>query len=456
MVWNVSNHLPEGLSYASSVVYNNRVYVFGGTKESGASNRIYYAPFVNGILGEWITDPLTLSHPVSGASAIVNNGYIYVMGGITTGFTKVVISIKVNNDGSVFSIDSNGDVALGALPEPLAFATSITNNGYIYIMGGTTTGGATNKVYYTQQGLLGQGLLSPWTLSTSLPSQLTNATSIVNNNYVYVMGGTASGNMVYYAPLVNGILGSWITSPNRLPGTGTGATSIVHNNYIYVIAAGNGNARNKVYYAQINSPVGVWNVSPYELPNGFYAAMSILYDNYVYVMGGGNNSGVLNTVYYANVSELIPTSNVCFPAGTPVETDQGILSIEKINPDIHTIHKCPLVITKTITDETYLVNIKKNALGVNYPSANTTLSQNHKVMYNGKMRTANQLIHHKNVSKVNYNGDPLYNVLMEEYSYIRVNNLICETLDPHTIIANLYKREDKPKGKRKTQTLVFN
>jgi hypothetical protein len=265
------------------------------------------------------------------------------------------------------------------------------------------------------------------------------------------MGGTTSGDLVYYAPLANG-LGNWTTSPNRLPGTATGATSFVNNNTIYVIAEGNPQSRNKVYYARINSPVGAWSVSPYELPNGIYASTSILNDNYVYVMGGANNN-VLDTVYYANVSDLIPpipVSNVCFPGGTPVETDQGTFSIEKINPKIHTIRNSPINITKTVSKETYLVMFKKDALGINYPSATTIMSQQHAVMYKGRMRTAKYLLDKGKGSKVPYAGEPLYNVLMKEHSYIRINNLVCETLDPSTLIAKLYGVK---KGKR--QSLVL-
>jgi hypothetical protein len=44
----------------------------------------------------------------------------------------------------------------------------------------------------------------------------------------------------------------------------------------------------------------------------------------------------------------------------------------------------------------------------------------------------------ENVKKVRYNGDILYNVLMEDYNAIYANNLLCETLDPDNIIAKLY------------------
>jgi hypothetical protein len=42
---------------------------------------------------------------------------------------------------------------------------------------------------------------------------------------------------------------------------------------------------------------------------------------------------------------------------------------------------------------------------------------------------------YKNVHKIKYNGDILYNVLLEKYDKILVNNLICETLHPNNVVA---------------------
>jgi hypothetical protein len=139
---------------------------------------------------------------------------------------------------------------------------------------------------------------------------------------------------------------------------------------------------------------------------------------------------------------IIPIANICFPAGTPIETNNGKIPIEKINPQIHTIRNKPIVgITKTIyaTDK-YLVCFEKDSLGNNIPSQKTIISKNHKIFYNGKMIRANEFIGlNDKITKIRYKGEILYNVLMEEYDKIIVNNLICETLYPENGIAKLYK-----------------
>jgi len=132
---------------------------------------------------------------------------------------------------------------------------------------------------------------------------------------------------------------------------------------------------------------------------------------------------------------------VCFIAGTPITTDFGDIAIDQIVPEIHTINnKKILKITKTISLNNYLVCFDKNALGINYPSQKTIMSSNHSILYNGKMIKAKNFINvFKNVYKIAYNGDVLYNVLMEKYDTITVNNLICETLNPENYIALLYR-----------------
>jgi len=131
---------------------------------------------------------------------------------------------------------------------------------------------------------------------------------------------------------------------------------------------------------------------------------------------------------------------ICFPSGTPVETDQGNIEIQKIKPSIHTIRGNKIVaITKTVTIEDKIVCIEKDALGTNIPSQKTFISRSHKLLYNKQMVKAKDLICQvEGVYNKKYNGEILYNVLLETYEKMIVNNLIVETLDPENIVALLY------------------
>jgi hypothetical protein len=137
-----------------------------------------------------------------------------------------------------------------------------------------------------------------------------------------------------------------------------------------------------------------------------------------------------------------PISNICFPAGTLIKTDQGIFPIEKLHLNInkYTIDKQPIQhITKTVTQDPYLICFEKNALGPNMPSEKTTITKEHKILFEGNYKSAEKFLKQSNkVKKVKYNGELLYNVLLENHGSMQVNNLICETLHPDNLIAKLY------------------
>ena len=165
----------------------------------------------------------------------------------------------------------------------------------------------------------------------------------------------------------------------------------------------------------------------------------------------GVNEGSGQTVIgKANVNVIILSppapSNICFPAGTPVLTDQGEVAIDKIDPEKHTIRTNKIEgITKTTSIENYVVMIKKDAFSRNVPCRDTTMSANHKIMFKNQMVQARDFvdknIHPDNIYKIPYSGETLYNVLLEtKHDLMIVNNLIAETLSPNSINAWLFRK----------------
>lgn len=154
----------------------------------------------------------------------------------------------------------------------------------------------------------------------------------------------------------------------------------------------------------------------------------------------------------------IATSNICFPAKTPVTLDQGIINIEEIDPSIHTIDNKPIVaVTQTKSFKDYLVCFDKDALGANLPSANTLISPEHKILHNGHLIKSKDFVDHfEHVYKVNYNGEILYNVLLDDYYKMSVNNLTVETLHPDCDVARLYNGREKTIKSDQAITKVMN
>jgi hypothetical protein len=60
----------------------------------------------------------------------------------------------------------------------------------------------------------------------------------------------------------------------------------------------------------------------------------------------------------------------------------------------------------------------------------------------------------ENVKKIDYNDEILYNILMEEYETVNVNNLVCETLHPEHVIAKLYNSKYRQEDKNKIIVLM--
>jgi uncharacterized delta-60 repeat protein len=141
-------------------------------------------------------------------------------------------------------------------------------------------------------------------------------------------------------------------------------------------------------------------------------------------------------------SPLLPTPIVpiCFPAGTFVSTDQGDIPIELIDPNFHTICNENIVaVTETIMMEKYIVCIEKNAFGYNMPDKKTFITKYHCIKYNNKLIEAYRFIGRlRGVYYVKYNGELLYNILMNKHYVININNLKVETLYPKNVIARLY------------------
>jgi hypothetical protein len=132
-----------------------------------------------------------------------------------------------------------------------------------------------------------------------------------------------------------------------------------------------------------------------------------------------------------------PPSPTCFPAGTPIATDQGVIDIEKLTP-AHSIRGVPVVAVTRSTGHRTVISLPRSSLYVNVPSQDTYCSLEHKVFHNGRMTKARDLVTKcAHVTKVVHDGAPLYNVLLPVHSRMVVNNLVAETLHPQNAAARV-------------------
>jgi hypothetical protein len=143
------------------------------------------------------------------------------------------------------------------------------------------------------------------------------------------------------------------------------------------------------------------------------------------------------TPYEFTYSEL--QSRICFPAGTTVQTDQGILEIQLITSD-HTIEgKRVVALTKTYGMDADLVCFKRGAIRKNYPTKRTVMTRCHRLWLKGELVSAQRLLDQPGVSLIPYEGEKLYNVLLEEKGRMKVHGMWVETLDPINPIAKFFR-----------------
>jgi uncharacterized delta-60 repeat protein len=155
----------------------------------------------------------------------------------------------------------------------------------------------------------------------------------------------------------------------------------------------------------------------------------------------GPISFILARYFYTPIpAPPVPIAPICFPAGTPVLTDQGYIEIDKIEPIDNTINGRPIIaITKTITPYDKLVCFERGSLGYNIPNRTTYISTEHCIVYRNKLIEAHKFVNRKRrIYYIRYNGKYLYNILMNRHYSMIVNNIKVETLNPRNIIAKLY------------------
>jgi hypothetical protein len=157
-------------------------------------------------------------------------------------------------------------------------------------------------------------------------------------------------------------------------------------------------------------------------------------------------SGIYDSISFVTILEpsyFTLISDICFPAGTMVLTDQGSFPIETL--EHQTIHgKKILCVTKTISSDAELICFEKNAVSENVPHTRTVMTRKHRLLLEDILIRALDLVNHDTIHTQPYQGEYLYNVLLEEPSTMNIYGLVCETLNPHSNIAKFYLNSLNP------------
>jgi len=182
-----------------------------------------------------------------------------------------------------------------------------------------------------------------------------------------------------------------------------------------------------------NQPIDSWNTASVTDMTGIFSGATSFSQNI-------STWNVTSVTTVDPATALFIIASACFPANTPITTNQGIIAIDKIDPKIHTIRNKKIVaVIQTINQDKNIVCIEKAALGKNLPSERILISNNHRILFQGKMIKAKDFVGKvNNIYFVKYTGEVLYNILMEEHDKMVINNLIVETMHPENRVAKLY------------------
>jgi sugar lactone lactonase YvrE len=439
----------SGFNYTENVVFDNTGFPNGYLYVMDSTNTIYKVD-VNGNKTIFITN---LNGHYIGMAFDKNNNLYY--------------SSSSNN---IYKIDSNGNTTVfingsGILSYPLGIA--FNNNGDLLIANN-------NNNYiskYDSNGRLINGtfIYIPNNFWFNLIVDKNNNIYAINNGQ-YINKYDSYGNLIstiYYDP-TGSILGLAFDNVDNLYFTNDNASIVTKYTTLPTItsispSSGTTSGGTSVIITGSNF-LNTTSVTIRGIDVTSFTVVSSAQITCITPAGSAGTASLVVTVpdttsataTYTYTEPVI--SDICFPEGTPITTDQGNFPIEKINIDIHTIHNKPIVaITKTISQDTHLVCFEKHSLGFNKPNKKTITSKNHKLYYNEKMIKAHHFLgEFENVTEIEYNGEILYNVLMEKYDKLKVNNLTFETLHPKNIIAKLYTSNFDKKYKDKIIVMINN
>ena len=150
--------LTLGVRFGNAVAYNGTIYEFNGRQGGTEVTTVYYAPInTDGSIGTWNTTS-SLNTPAESADVGVYDQFIYSIGGDNPPTQlNTVQYAPINNSGTL----GTWVTSTYTLPLAVEYASSVINNGYIYIMGGCTsscgdfTGSGSKYMFYAAFGSSG-------------------------------------------------------------------------------------------------------------------------------------------------------------------------------------------------------------------------------------------------------------------------------------------------------------
>lgn len=204
----------------------------GGIQGGTVSAAIYCAPIdTNGNFGTWVNSSnnpaiVDFPYPVRDHVMTVINRRGYLIGGVMNGTTPT-------SNIYYSEFDDNGMMSewrqAPPFPETVYGASVVVTNEKVYVLGGILNGAYSNKIYFAT--IRADGSLGTWGFGGTLPDTLSSARTLLTAGKVYILGGykggltalTATyyvsmpGGLNDYSPYYNGLIGITPVDKFKLP-----------------------------------------------------------------------------------------------------------------------------------------------------------------------------------------------------------------------------------------------
>lgn len=298
-LWEEEEGVLGSLNFSSSqriLKTEKGIFIMGGRVNDKISNSVKYAKYNGAGKYENAENQYNLPEALENFSVIGDGDYIFVIGGATVnGISDKIYSSKLDE----FEILGEWRI-VGTLPKPLSNASIIKINTTLFIIGGDDEEIVSNQIYKST--LLDNGAISPVVVYTEMPLALTNCKLVLTKNKLYIMSGIKEDgieNNDIYSSLFTSSGGlSAFNKEGKIPGTFLGANLIYTANNVFVIGGiKNGRANTLVYRAGIDIKGNIWswyNGGSLPRPNANSAAL--ITTNKLYLLGGYNDRDLADTL----------------------------------------------------------------------------------------------------------------------------------------------------------------
>ncbi len=206
--WQRMADLPEARDNGYAVAYDGYIYVIGGRNWFDSKNTVFYGKIEeDGKVAEWLTTT-PLPEEVVGHACVVYDGYIYVIGGYdyNVGIKNKVFYAKIEDDHTIKEWYETT-----SLPLPLSGLTALVYNGKIYVFGGKSTNQSEIDSVYCAE-IKEDHSLGEWKLVGVMPYKAHFLQSGLWKGYIYIAGGHEENGDRYF----DYVYRTQVESENRL------------------------------------------------------------------------------------------------------------------------------------------------------------------------------------------------------------------------------------------------